>query len=279
VIARFRADDRVSHQSIDWLLQQFRANCSVLLLHIHLAAKEGDPMNTKRAQIALTVLSCWLIFSPAAAHAISLANLFLGDTITADDKLFRDWTLIDTQLVNGGVADYAQVNVTPLTDDPLNPGVKFTAPVGTLGTPFAHNGPSSVRVVFSFNVQTTNGLPLIKDNSLLLNGWIFDAGPLATIQVSEEVFDVAGNKIGDKVTLARPSDPPGSGKLATANFAPQSFVHVVKTINIQGPGSNDGAFLTMFEQRFSQVPEPATLALATLLMFAGLARELWCRAR
>lgn len=227
-------------------------------------------MNSTRVNRCVLMLGCWLLLAPTVSRAVPLADLFQGQTITADDKLFRDWTLVDVQTTNGGVANFAQVDVTPLVDDPLNPGVKFNAPVGALGTPFAHQGPASVTAVFSFNVQTTNGLPLIKDNSLLLNGWIFDANVDASIQVSEEIFDASGNKLGDKRTIARPSDPPGSSKLDVANFSPQSFVHVVKRIDIQGPGSNDGAFLTMFEQRFSQVPEPATLLLGVLLALAGV---------
>src|SRR5688572_31333703 len=30
--------------------------------------------------------------------------------------------------------DLIQINVTPLADDPLNPGIQFTAPLGALGT-------------------------------------------------------------------------------------------------------------------------------------------------
>src|SRR5688572_32991832 len=40
-----------------------------------------------------------------------------------------------------------QINVTPLADDPLNPGIQFTAPLGALGTPFGHLGRSEERRV------------------------------------------------------------------------------------------------------------------------------------
>jgi len=118
--------------------------------------------------------------------------LFQRKTITADEKLFSGWTLIDVQSVNGGLANFNQIDITPLVDNPLNPGVQFSAPIGALGTPFGHQGPSSVHLVFSFNVQTTNQLPLIKDNSLLIDDYTFDASQLATIQIGEEIFGVTG---------------------------------------------------------------------------------------
>lgn len=235
-------------------------------------------MNSKRALFGLLALAGWLVLSPATSQAVPLSDLFQGATITADDKIFRDWTLIDLQTTNGGVADITQIDVTSLVDDPLNPGVKFSAPVGALGTPFGHTGSSSVDLVFSFNTQTDDGLPLIKDNSLLINGWVFDAGPDAFIRIAEEVYDVAGNRLGDKLAIVRNGDLPGNpNHFDSAVFAPQAFVHVVKIVHIEGPGDNDGAFLTMFEQRFSQVPEPSSLVLASAVLVCGLASGIWRR--
>jgi hypothetical protein len=203
----------------------------------------------------------WFIWFAGEARAVPLSNLFQGATITADDKLFSNFNLIGSTPTNGGVADPAQIDVTALVDDPLNPGIKFTAPVGALGTPFGHTGSSSILFVFQFDVATTNQQPLIKDNSLRLLSWVFDSSQLASIQVSEGVFDAAGLQLGQKNTVAKPGETPGSSPLHsdTATFTPRPFVHVVKTILIQGPGDNDGAFLTMFEQRFSQVPEPGSV--------------------
>ncbi len=224
---------------------------------------------------ACSVLALWFVLLAAKLQATPLSDLFQGGTITADDKLFSGFTLIGNQPVNGGIADPTMIDVTPLVDDPLDPGIKFTAPVGALGTPFGHTGGSSILFVFSFDASTTNQQPLIKDNSLRLNSWTFDAGPLASIQVSENVFDAAGNQIGAKNTVAKPGEQPGSSPLHfdTAEFTPRAIVHVVKTVLIQGPGDNDGAFLTMFEQRFSQVPEPHGLILfAMFVVFFGLTR-------
>ena len=209
-----------------------------------------------------------LVTAPSVGRAVPLSTLFGGQTITADDKLFKDWTQVDLVTVNGGFANPALIDVTALVDDPLNPGVKFTGTTDAIGTPFGHTGPSSVIFTFSFNVQTTNQLPLIKDNSLRITDWLFDSGPNAFVQITEDVLDVSGAKLGDKLVVARPGETPpdtaNPNHFDTATFTPQAFVHVVKRIEIQGPGTNDGARLRMFEQRFSQVPEAGAAALISV---------------
>jgi hypothetical protein len=198
------------------------------------------------------------------ARATALSALFQGATITADDKLFNHFTLISSTSVNGGFADPTQIDVTPLINDPLDPGINFTAQFGALGTPSGHTGPSSIQFSFSFDVSTTNQLPLIKDNSLTIKQWSFDSGPLANIQVSEQVFNAAGVPLGTKLATVTPQTQNLTDHI---NFSPQATVHVIKQINIAGPGDNDMARLLMFEQRFSQVPEPTSL---TLLGFTSL---------
>jgi len=130
-----------------------------------------------------------LALTPSVSRAVALSDLFNGQTLTADDKLFKNWTQVDLVTTNGGFSNPALIDVTPLINDPLDPGVKYTAPSSAIGTPFGHTGPSSVILTFSFDVQTTNQQPLIKDNSLLINDWLFDASPNAFIQISEDVLD------------------------------------------------------------------------------------------
>jgi hypothetical protein len=194
----------------------------------------------------------------AEAQAVALSALFQGATITADDKLFNHFTLVNSQSVNGGFADPTQIDVTPLVDDPLDPGILFTAQFSALGTPSGHTGPSSIQFTFSFDVATTNQLPLIKDNSLRITNWSFDSGPLASIQVSEQVFDAAGLLLGTKLATVTSQT---QNLLDTLQFSPRSFVHIIKQINIAGPNDNDMARLLGFEQRFSQIPEPHSFAL------------------
>jgi hypothetical protein len=212
----------------------------------------------------------------AVPEPTTLKDLFAGETITADDKLFSNWTLLETpQIENGGLVDLSQIEVTPLTDDPLNPGIKFTAPDGALGTPASHTGLSSASLHFSYTVETTSGQPLIKDNSLLLNDFSFDAGSDASIRISETLTDTSGASLGGKEVIAVPGDTPGTGNpnhFDSADFALQSVVQVETLIEIEGSGDNDLASVRMFEQRFSQVPEPDAHIIALLGMLGLLGR-------
>jgi len=215
-------------------------------------------MSIRYSRCACFAVVVWSCVLAAEAQAVALSALFQGQTITADDKLFNHFTLVNSNSVNGGFADPTQIDVTPLVDDPFDPGINFTAQFGALGTPSGHTGPSSIQFTFSFDVSTTNQQPLIKDNSLRISQWSFDSGPSASIQVSEQVFNVAGALLGTKLASVTPLTQNLTDEI---NFTPQASVHVIKQINIVGPGDNDMARLLMFEQRFSQVPEPTGLAL------------------
>jgi hypothetical protein len=226
-------------------------------------------MSFTRAGCFFFALVFALSANTLSSYATTLSVLIRDkDTITANDKVFSNFALVDGSVTNGGSADIGLIDVTPLTNDPLDPGLDFAAPIGALGTPFGHTGPSTAFLSFSFDVQTVDQRPLIKDNSLKLTGFTFDAGPGTFILVSEDLTNAGGNSIGHKLTFAQPGDQPGSSPnhFDVANFAPTNFVHVVKTINIIGPGNNFGAFLTGFQQRFSEVPEPSSLAVGMLAL-------------
>src|SRR4051794_25859723 len=93
---------------------------------------------------AFFAVGCWVVLLATNSQALTLADLFQGSTITALDKVFSNFTLLNSQTTNGAFADTTQITVTALTDDPANPGIKFTAPLDVLGTPFGHTGGSSV---------------------------------------------------------------------------------------------------------------------------------------
>jgi hypothetical protein len=224
-------------------------------------------MSCTRADFFFFAIVSALTANALPSHATPLSVLIRDNgVITANDKIFSNFTLVDRSVTNGGAADIGQIDVTPLTNDPLDPGLDFQAPLGALGTPFGHTGASAVLLSFSFDVKTIDQRPLIKDNSLKLTGFTFDAGPGTFILASENLSDAGGTSIGHKLVFAQPGDQPGSSPnhFDVANFAPTNFVHVVKTINIIGPSDNSGAFLTGFQQRFSQVPESSSFALGML---------------
>jgi hypothetical protein len=227
-------------------------------------------MNPTRAGCYFIAFIYVLGVNAISSSATPLSLLISGKgTITANDKIFSNFALVSTVVTNGGTADTSLIDVTPLTNDPLDPGLNFSAPLDALGTPFGHQGSSSAFLSFSFDVQTIDQRPLIKDATLQLTGFNIDAGPAAFILVSEDLTNAGAASIGHLLTIAQPGQTPGSSPNHSdmVNFTPTNFVHVVKTINIQGPGNNDGAFLTGFQQRFSQVvPESNSLTLGILAL-------------
>src|SRR6185369_14146816 len=77
------------------------------------------------------------------SSSATLLSLLIRDksTITANDKVFSNFALVNSTVTNGGAANTGLIDVTPLTNDPLDPGLDFSAPLGALGTPFGHQGP------------------------------------------------------------------------------------------------------------------------------------------
>src|SRR6185312_12664824 len=80
----------------------------------HCCEEERASMRIRHLWCACLALAVWSMVLAAEAQAVALSALFQGATITADDKLFNNFTLTSTQSVNGGFADPTQIDVTPL---------------------------------------------------------------------------------------------------------------------------------------------------------------------
>jgi hypothetical protein len=109
------------------------------------------------------------------ASAAILQDLFDGATLTVNDKLFSDWTLVFVDVVDigGGTAApaFSQIEVEPLADDPLNPGLMFN-----VNGQLRAQGFDILLFQFGFRVSTLDGSARIKDNSLSIEASFSEPG-------------------------------------------------------------------------------------------------------
>jgi hypothetical protein len=209
------------------------------------------------------------------AQAIALEDLFDGESLTSQDKVFYDWGVLDAsrvlrtttgdQTLNLNL-DYSEINVSLNIDDILNPTLQFSASesAGLSVNPPDGGGTEILKLVFSYKVETLDGLARIVGNSLALTEW--QSSPIYRVGVTETLGGSSGGVASSEVYAFNYDDGTvGTFKPLDLNeFQPQGFLFVTTTVELvaanNGPAQGS-ARLTSFQQGFRQIPEPATLAL------------------
>lgn len=187
-------------------------------------------------------------------QAVSLQDLFDGQSIIVKDKKFSNWSLDFVLSTDPAFdPDFNLIEVIPLDDQPINPGLRFEA-----NNQLTVTDANFLDVTFSFNVEVLNPNLFIKDNSLEITGFFLerntvDGDPL--IAITEDIFDRNGNSLASKLVEV---DSVVDNRFDSAEFALQQFIFVQKNILVAGLAPGDSAELITFEQKFSQVPEPST---------------------
>ena len=230
----------------------------------------------KRLPLTLSALALALTLSVAgSAQATLLTDLFNGQSITAGDKVFDQWSLIFQGTSDGHTVNTSNINVTALNDGGMNPGPGLSFSI--LNGEFNVTGDgiyAYTDFTFGFHVSTLGNLK-IKDNSLHL-----ESGSLSGITtdlgmfILENVGTSAGAKdLGTKNVQFSDlvPDPTFLKSTDSASFAPQDDIYVTKNILVWATDPNETASLTGFSQRFSQIPEPGTLLLFVPAMAALVA--------
>lgn len=218
-----------------------------------------------------------LLFVAGGAQATPLSALIQGGSITAGDKLFDGWTLVNYTASDPLRAFNADnIEVTALSDGGTNPGpgLSFTVINNELGVT-GDGIYAFVDLTFGFHVSVLGTAMQMKGASLAITGASVTTanGVDNGTWITEDIGSTAGaSDLGTNFAEASYLD--GSGMILNptdaSSFVPRGDAWVSKNILVWATDVTEAASLTGFEQRFSQIPEPATLALVGLSL-TGLA--------
>jgi hypothetical protein len=191
----------------------------------------------------------------------SLQELFDGSTIQINDLVFERWQLFVLDTI--GVAPMlSMIEVIPLAEA-VTPGLRYAAngqlTVGGLADNF-------LLLDFGYVIRTDDGVPRITDNSLTLQEFSFSGGG-GVIDIGEvacrdgfEILAQCNNLVVDKAVFADNLNAAFS-LVDSAFFAPEAALFVETAVFVLNDNTGDEVELRTFDQRFSRVPEPATLVL------------------
>jgi hypothetical protein len=236
---------------------------------------------------AVVMSACLAMVVPAQAaivadfvnpQAYSLTDVNVAGGIIVGDKLFDDFTVTTTKSVGAVAPGLAEIAVTGVyinsggVQNEL--GLKFNS-----GWSAQTNQIADSTITFRVGIlepQLSQGF-LIVDNSLWIDAYGASAG--AIVSVSENVY-LTDPRLGPATSVANKLvwySKTSENTFDHEDFAvPAAEIWVVKDVIANGGVDANGlGHLSQFYNTFSQVPEPATLA---LLGLGGLAAA-WRRKR
>jgi hypothetical protein len=211
-------------------------------------------------KLLVALLACLFTIAAAPARAVPLLDLLNGQSLTAGDKLFSQWVLghvISTDPAAN--PELSLIDVSPL-HDAVNPGLQFSAngQLSVLGANF-------IDLQLGFVVEALGAQPKIVGNSLRLQDVAF-AGEGGSVTLVTTAIGGGGTVLPD-VTVTDDNLLGTSTPFAATVFSAESGLFVATNLLVTGDFETDSVSLNSWQQRFAEVPEPATLA----LLGAGIA--------
>ena len=213
----------------------------------------------------LAMLAALLLGCAGAAQATPLSLLLQGGSITVGDKHFDQWTLQAPLVDSTGQVNLDLIDVTGFVQG-NTVGLRFDS-----SPTLALSGDQLIDLFFGYRVSVLPGSGMsISEASwqLVKSGF---AGDGLTALVGD-VRDASHALLGSTDLEASAA---GQRLAGSAGFAGQQELFVDTNLLLYGFTAGDATHLDTFEQRFTQVPEPASL----LLLGAGMAALLSARRR
>lgn len=218
------------------------------------------------ANAAVTTFGC------RGGTSCTMTQLFSGGTITVDDKVFDNFVL-ETTAPFSIIPDWTNVIVTGLDDGGLSPGPGLAIDGGG---EFVATGLDEVAFEYSFDVNVTDPLLRIVDNSIEVASGAFDVMTEGSWEVGEQV-SAGGSDLGSKLIFADGFF--GIQDLSdTLAFAPQTSLDVVTSVFV-GDFAGETISLDGYTQRFSQVVVPVPAAVWLLVSGLGALAGFGVRSR
>jgi len=188
---------------------------------------------------------------------VTLADLAAGGSVTNGDKVFYDFSNISQ--VGDLTVPLSSIYVVP-TEDEGDLGFQFQSALWSLTGPL-----QNYDLGFNFEVKTTDGQPLITDDTLEITGGILFGG---STHIAEDISlpDEGGTVATSLVWLSK------SGSYTEDNEdligGPYAVLEISKDFSMV-TANNPGGHISVshFDQTFSQVPEPSS---ALFLGLGGL---------
>lgn len=189
-----------------------------------------------------------------------------GYYLRIDDKLFDNFHGWNAVATGGATAvDKSDIVITPIETSRGGPG---TGPgLHYASTAWSVFAGQSQDTSFTYDVSVIGGAEILHDASLYLSG-LGLGDPTSSIVINETLTSgpPSYNYIAAPQVYAINSPPPGGNVLFDEPFfTPVSFVQVTKDIALDMTDSTSGhTSFSVMEQRFSQLPEPSSMAIAGL---------------
>ena len=232
--------------------------------------------SVKKLMVASVLIGIVAVMSSAASAtpivaevngtaSYTLAEINLAGGIIVGDKLFDGFRVTTTKSSGAVAPEDGSISVSAVKvegDYGLRFNGGWSAPAGTISD-------STIKFHVSVTPDAVARGWKIKDNSLWISGYgIHPTGNDFAVSVSENVY-ASDPDAGHTTPIANKFVYYKSNKdkrlFHHKDFAPVTEIWVVKDVIAYGGTGNTGmAHLSEFYQTFSQIPEPATIALLGL---------------